>query len=262
MNKKVFFCVDSAECIFTAIYDAWSSRFGHDNIEIRVLTEENQGNMELFCEYIYVLEEEEKVKKVIKAIKDKISARALEIVLTAACSCDSDKADDIYRFLILGFSMGNKILDYTTHDVVLKIFNMNRNVGNETHHYKGFARFIEIENKILLGKITPKNDIIRLLAPHFSDRLGLENFIIYDEFRKTAIIHRSGYPWVYTNADDLDLDSFSKGTKEEIEFSKLWKTFFNTIAIEERKNPKLQRNNIPLRFRGNMLEFNTSTVDE
>lgn len=262
MTKKVFFCADSAESIFTAIYDAWSSRYGHNNIEIRALSEENQGNMELFCEYIYVKEEEEKVRKVIKAIREKISAHALDIVLNAACSCEADKADAIYRFLILGFSMGKNILDYTNHDVVLKIFNMNRNVGNETHHYKGFARFMEIENKILLGKITPKNDIIRLLAPHFSDRLGMENFIIYDENRRTAIIHRSGYPWVYTNADDFNIDSFSEGTKEEIEFSKLWKTFFDTIAIEERKNPRLQRNNIPLRYRGNMLEFNTGSNDE
>jgi len=90
----------------------------------------------------------------------------------------------------------------------------------------------------------------------------MENFIIYDENRRTAIIHRSGYPWVYTNADDFNIDSFSEGTKEEIEFSKLWKTFFDTIAIEERKNPRLQRNNIPLRYRGNMLEFNTGSNDE
>ncbi|MFV0342212.1 MAG: TIGR03915 family putative DNA repair protein [Anaerocolumna sp.] len=255
MNKKVFYCTDRAESIFTAIYDAWSSRYGHDNIEIRVLNHENQGNMELFCEYIYVTEEEEKVTKVIKAIKEKISPRGLEVVLSATCSCDPEKGDAIYRFLILGFSMGHKILDYTTHDVVLKIFNMNRNVSNETHHYKGFARFIEIEEKILLGKITPKNDIIRLLAPHFTDRLGMENFIIYDENRKTAIIHKSGYPWVYTNAEDLDLSSFSKGSKEEVLFSNLWKTFFHTIAIEERNNLKLQRNNIPLRYRNNMLEF-------
>lgn len=262
MNKKIFFCVDSAESIFTAIYDAWSSRFGHNNIEIKVLSADNQGNMELFCEYIYVLEDEEKVKKVIKTIRDKISAQGLEVVLKAACSCDVDKADAIYRFLIIGFAMGKSVLDYTTHEAVLKIFNMNRNVGNETHHYLGFTRFMEIENKILIGKVTPKNDIIRLMAPHFADRLGMENFIIYDENRKTAIVYRSGYPWVYTNAEDFDLDVFSDGTKEQLEFEKLWKTFFDTIAISERKNPKLQRNNIPFRYRNDMLEFNTKSEDE
>lgn len=254
--------MDSAESIFTAIYDAWNSKFGHNNIEIRVLSGENEGNLELFCEYIYVGEEEEKVSKVMKAVENKISSQALEIILTATCSCEMDKADAIYRFLILGFSMGRSVVDYTSNDIVLKIFNINRNIGNETHHFKGFIRFTEIENKILLGKITPKNDIIRLLAPHFSDRLGLENFILFDEKRKTAIIHRSGYPWVYTNAEDFNISSFSRETKEEIEFAKLWKTFFNTIAIEERKNPKLQRSNIPLRFRENMLEFATTSNDE
>ena len=35
----------------------------------------------------------------------------------------------------------------------------------------------------------------------------------------------------------------------------LWKTFYQAIAIEERKNPKLQRNMMPLRYREYMTEF-------
>lgn len=262
MNKKILYCVDSAEGILSAIYDAWSLKCGHNNVEIRVLTDDYEDNMELFCDYIYPKEDSEKVEKVIKAVKEKISSQALEMILNATCSCDLGKADAIYRFMILGFSIGKHVIDYTTHDAVLKIFNMNRNINNEAHHYKGFLRFMEIENRILLGKINPKNDIIRIIAPHFADRLGMENFIIYDEKRNTAIIHRSGYPWVYTSANDLNLDSFSKKTREEMEFSKLWKVFFESIAIDERKNPKLQRNNLPLRFRDNMLEFTARNTDE
>ena len=43
--------------------------------------------------------------------------------------------------------------------------------------------------------------------------------------------------------------------KEEKEWEKLWKTFFTTIAIEQRKNPDCQRNHLPLRFRLLMTEF-------
>jgi len=259
-NKKIFICEDCIEGIFTAIYDAWCSRYGHDNIRIQLQTCEGEGSsMELFSEYITVEANEEKTRKVARSIQEKISEEAYDMVCHAALSGAEEKADNIYRFLILGFSMGSKVVDHLSNDVVMNIFNLNRNVSNEVHHFLGFLRFTESNGNILLAKISPKNDVLRLIAPHFSDRLGLENFIIYDEKRKTAIMHRSGLSWMYTIADNLNVDKFKEQSEQEEEFQLLWKTFFETIAINERKNAKLQRNNLPKRFRENMTEFNTNT---
>jgi hypothetical protein len=38
-------------------------------------------------------------------------------------------------------------------------------------------------------------------------------------------------------------------------YKKLWKSFFNSIAIKERENLKLQRQHCPLRRRKYMTEF-------
>ena len=259
MNKKIFLCYDSIEGIFTAIYDAWSSRYGHDNIRIQVQnSEESNFNMELFSEYIHVVESAEKTEKVAKAIREKISQEAFDMVCRVVFSDDLQKGDMIYRFLILGFSMGSKVVNCLSNDAVLNIFNLNRNISNEAHHFLCFVRFKEIRNHILLSKIKPKNDILRLIAPHFSNRLNTENFVIYDEKRKTAVIHRSGYSWIFVSADEFDLDKFEELSEQEEKFQMLWKTFFDSIAIKERKNDKLQKNNLPLRFRSNMLEFSDS----
>lgn len=256
-NKRIYTCEDSAEGIFTAIYDAWSSRYGHEYNRIEVsMDHENGRNMELFSEYIYVKTDEEKVLKVAKAIKEKISMEAYDMVCHGIWSENAEKADIVYRFLILGFSMGAKVVNHLGNDTVMSLFEMNRNVSNEVHHYLGFLRFKEINNRILLAKINPKNDIVRLIAPHFSDRLSNENFIIYDEKRKTFIIHKAGYPWIYTIGDHLNLDNIENLSDAEEDFQSLWKTFFETIGIEARINHKLQRNNLPLRFRNHMTEFN------
>jgi probable DNA metabolism protein len=256
-TKKIYICEDTVEGIFTAIYDAWSSRYGHDNIYIEVQTATGEGyTMELFSEYINVKTDDGKAEKVAVSIRNKISLEAYEMVCNAAWSDTEGKGDTIYRFLILGFAMGNKVVDYLSNDVVMNIFAMNRNVGNEAHHILGFLRFKQTKGNILLAKLRPRNDILLLIAPHFADRFGTENFIIYDEKRKSAILHRSGYSWVYTNADNLNLDLLDDLSDQEKEFQILWKTFFETIAIEERKNPGLQRNNMPKRFRSNMTEFN------
>ena len=42
---------------------------------------------------------------------------------------------------------------------------------------------------------------------------------------------------------------------EEDTYGALWKIFHRKIAITERENAALQRNNLPLRFRPYMTEF-------
>lgn len=256
MTKRIYVCRDNIEGILSGIYDAWSSRYGHDNIKIQVKASNDGGDtLELFSEYIDVLEDQEKAMKVVRAIIDKISEEAYDIVRKAVCSCDRDKGDIIYRFLILGFHIGSKVTQYLGNDSVMRIFSLNRNVNNEVHYFLGFVRFTEIEYGILYSKINPKNDVIRLIAPHFSDRMNAENFIIVDEHRETAIVHRSGYPWVYTYGAELNVDRLKNYSEQEDEYRNLWKTFFDSISIKERENYRLQNNNLPKRFRSNMLEF-------
>ena len=61
--------------------------------------------------------------------------------------------------------------------------------------------------------------------------------------------------WFYTYADLLDLEKIKEMTEKEQNIDNLWKAFFNSVSIKERENKGLQRNNLPLRFRGNMPEF-------
>ncbi|MGI5880927.1 MAG: DUF4130 domain-containing protein [Syntrophomonadaceae bacterium] len=38
-------------------------------------------------------------------------------------------------------------------------------------------------------------------------------------------------------------------------YQELWKLYFNRIAIDSRRNPKLQTQFVPIRYRKNLLEF-------
>ena len=41
----------------------------------------------------------------------------------------------------------------------------------------------------------------------------------------------------------------------ELRYQELFRLFYHTIAIQERKNDKLQKGMLPLRFREYMVEF-------
>jgi len=254
-TKKIFQCKNSMDGIFTAIYEAWSSGYGHDNVMIEELCEKNDySNMQLFSEYITVNTDMEKALKVSRSIKQKISEEAFEIVCRVALSDYRQKGDLIYRFLILGFRIGRDIVNHISNDVVNQMLKINRNVGNEVHHFLGFLRFSQLENNILFSVIHPKNNIISLLAPHFADRLPQEKFIIFDGGRNICALHLPGRPWIISDIPEANPDMVYK-LKNYDNYKDLWKIFFENIAIKERINLKLQRNNLPLRYRKDMTEF-------
>lgn len=254
--KRIYQCRDDLNSILTGVYDAWDSGLGHDNVQLEI---ENTGNMELFTEYIQVNEDEKKVEKVIRSIKKKLSEEVFAYVYKSAMSYEGDKADAIYRFLVVAFKAGPRVIGHLGNPSVCRVFELTRNVSNEIHLLLGFIRFNELDSKILLAKIQPKNNVLSMIAPHFADRLSGENWIIFDENRKIAVIHKRLEGWILVNGIADKIESLTELSEDELGYQKLWSVFFNTIAIKERTNEKLQKQLLPLRYRKNMVEFQEET---
>lgn len=247
----VFICNDETDDVWCAIYDAWMSRLGHKNVRI----EPSDYTPQLFCDYQPVVSTPEKARKVVMTIREKLSESLFEHVYKAALSQDRYRADKIYRFLILAFHYGVKVLDMMAEEAVFEVYNMVRNLGFELEHLKGFTRFSETREQVLLGKIGPKNDLTVLLAAHFADRLSGENWILYDEPRQKAAVHQADRGWVIVKTDSGEWEQRLNQTTDEEEYRQLWRAFHEHIAIKERTNRRCQMNMLPLRFRPYMLEF-------
>jgi probable DNA metabolism protein len=218
------------------------------------------SNIELFAEYVVVDTDLELSMKVARSIRNKISEEVYQMVCHVALSDYTGKADLIYRFLILGFAVGPSIVEHLSNEVVNRMSKINKNVWNESHHLMGFVRFSEQANGVLTSIIHPKNNVLTLLAPHFADRLPKERFLIYDENRKLAALHHPGAPWILAEVPELDQDRVREVSGLEDQYRELWLTFFDHISIKERENYKLQRNNLPIRFRKDITEFNRTMV--
>lgn len=251
-NIHIYVCEDQVESIFTAIYDAWASGYGHEFNRVVVGPVQNY---ELFSEYITVSADPEKSRKVTESIKKKIGSEAYKGVYYMAISNLPEKGENIYRFLILGFKFGARVMDYLSNDYVSKVTKNITTVWREVHHYLEFVRFSELSNGILLSHIRPKNDVLTLVAPHFADRLQQENFMIIDEGRKLAAVHPALKPWFLVSLNMIDPKALNEHSSKEETMSSAWCIFVDSIAIKERVNYELQRNMLPLRFREYMPEF-------
>lgn len=259
MNKRyVFICEDSLEGIFSGVYTAWESRVGHGNVELRTWEE---NNLELFCEYRGVDTDLEKAEKVMRTLKTRLGDGITECICYAAASCDKDKATAIYRTLVdclstYGASFGKKILENRKNPWVRKVLELHRNVWNEYHHYLGFLRFRQMKGNILFSSISPKNDVLLLFQEHFGDRYASEYWIIYDDVRGKALVHAPHKPCGIYAGDREQLDHLSKEDDVEEDYEILFQSFCGSISIKERENPKLQKQNLPYRYREHMVEFN------
>ena len=204
---------------------------------------------------VVVTTEPNKARQVLEAVRQKISEEALEAAYGAYLCEDNNtlqgKWVSIFRYIILGFKVGNAVYRYENEDCVRHVRSMASKTFRESHLLKGFVRFKETKNGFLFSEISPTNNVLTLLAEHFSDRLKLEHWVIFDKSRHIAAVY---------NADTFEIREVGEVlpvemTELEAYYEKLFVTFFNTITIENRVNPKLQTQLLPKKFRKNMPEF-------
>ncbi|MEY8329282.1 TIGR03915 family putative DNA repair protein [Lachnospiraceae bacterium 48-33] len=267
MKKIVILCENSIESMLTAIYDGFvikNERFAgvkknlpeyQNNIEIRPL--ENY-EYEMFAEYITVKTDEEKAEKTVYAIRKKLGEKVWHTTLRAICHFDNNRGTQVFHFLVRGFRMGSKVIDMLYDTYVISVMELSRKTANEAHYFVQFIRFEEM-NHILYSRIEPKCNVLPLIAEHFSERFPNEDFIIYDVVKKLSVVHKKYEKCFFVRDSEITL-SESDNIKNELaeesnDYGMLWKTYFDSIAIEQRKNRNCQRNMLPLWYRKNMIEF-------
>lgn len=248
---KIFLCGNSTEGILSGVYDAWASGLGHRNVRLAI---KGSQDMELFAEYAEVEENREKAEKVMRTLKRRLCADDFQAVYQALLAADADRADPVYRVIVLGMYLRKRVLDALEHPDVCRVFELSRKVGNEAHRYIQFLRFRELENGALYAEISPENEVLPLIGEHFADRFPREHFLIYDNRRRIALFHAAGRAWMLMELPegvDAAKLRFSQG---ESEISESWQAFFDAVAIRERQNRNLQKQFLPLKFRAYMTE--------
>lgn len=245
-RKRVYVCEDSLEGILTAVYEAYQSRYGHRYIQI---SEGNYTELDFFSDYMEIKTDYEKAERVARSIRHKISYESWKIIMYASMCARDGKGQDIYRFLNFGYEMGGKVVDCLGEEHIRRVLFDKKTVSRELDRMRGFTRFLELKDGSLFARIGPKNNLVPLLAPHFADRFPEERWILYDVNRKLSAMHEPQMGWFLTE-DEIQEDVINSVlSNEEKKMESCWKTFFDTIGIEARRNPKLQQQMLPKYYR-------------
>lgn len=139
------------------------------------------------------------------------------------------------------------------HPVVIEINRLHQKVCKEAHRINMFVRFQKTVEGSYYASFAPMYDVLPLCIPHFCDRFAGQLWIIYDLKRNYGFLYdrknvsRVVFDELKVNVLNGQLHPTLLAEDEKL-FQQLWKQYYKSICIEERKNDRVHRQFLPRRF--------------
>ncbi len=191
-----------------------------------------------------------KARRVEQLISSRIGAPVLRFLRRAFLTCLPQKEVHMLRFVRLAYRKGPGVVSMLSDGTVYALHKAVRFLGSEVERYKGFVRFSDCGG-VLVSTIQPKNYVLPFLGLHFRVRFPGEKFLIYDESHHMLCACSDGRFWV---SDSTDIEQ-PEASGEEENYRRLWRAFYDAIAIKERENSRCRMGHMPKRYWHCMTEM-------
>lgn len=244
--NKVYLYDGSFDGLLTIVFDC----FVNKTIPLNVHPINNY-KINLLEETVEIKTDFEKSQRIFNGVVKNISYKTLYNSYHAFLANDDSKEINILKYLLDGFIVGQKINTMLSVDYVLNVYLLRKKMLSESHGFKGLVRFIDIGNNVFYSSIHPTHNVLEDLGHHFVNRLPNQNFIIHDKNRNIAFFYNTKE---YKIINDFSFD-IADLSQEEKDYQNLWKAFFKTISIKERKNPKVQMEFMPKKYWKDLIEM-------
>lgn len=231
----------SFEGLLTAVFDAYFRRVWPE----RLLQPEEVAP--LFAEEDHrVAADPQKSARVWAGLQKKAPHEACNMISLAWLSEAPGVDMMLMRYMRRVFDSG-AYADFTDPDT-LKIKQLAAKVSNDRTRLLQFTRFQKGGDGTFFAPVSPRYNVLPLVVEWFRDRFRDQQWIIYDIDRKY------GYLYDLKDVTEITMPDFT-GTvdpsvlaPDEHLFQESWRQYIRSMAIEQRINPRLQRQYMPRRF--------------
>jgi probable DNA metabolism protein len=197
----------------------------------------------LLAETVRVRTDAARAEHISRDVCELISRGALRRAFRAFLSEEDGAEYHIYRYLRLGWEMGAGVDARLGDEHVHAVHGMSRRTGCEAYRMQGLLRFRQLEGGLYYAPMRTQCDVLCLVARHFLGRMGDQDWMIHDLAREQAALSRGGA------LDFITLPEFDSRLSEREKLCQgMWRDYFRTIAVSERRNPRLQKSFMPMRY--------------
>jgi probable DNA metabolism protein len=244
----VFSFDNTFEGLLTVVFESYQRRQFPDEI----LTGEGSQPV-LFASTITIETDDRKAERVWKGIvshSSKVNAHRIYRVFLAGMPDTPMLLVKYIRFVI--DSTKNEETNFS-EPVVVEFNKLHQKVCKEAHRIQMFVRFQKTVEGSYYASFAPMYDVLPLCIPHFRDRYANQPWIIYDLKRNYGFwydlknVSRVVFDDLKVNLQNGQLHSSLLAEDEKL-FQQLWKQYYHSICIQERKNDKVHRQLLPKRF--------------
>ena len=245
----VLFVYDKTfEGLLTAVFDAYFRKSFPD-----MLLSEGEALPLFYDEFFMVTTDEEKAGRVWRGLQKKLSASALSAITWCWLSELPEVGMLLFRYIRKAIDAPRSIETNFGDPDVLELSKIWKRVDWERLRMFQFVRFQKAADGTFFAAFEPQHNALPLTIEHFKDRFADQRWLLYDLKREY------GYYYDLKEATEVrfeekDAHLLSGLLGEELMdadeklFQQMWKTYFKSIAIKERLNPKLHRQHMPARF--------------
>lgn len=243
------FCYDKTfEGLLTCIFEAYSQK------DFPELLLPIGAPLPLFCDHHFtVVTDTAKADRVWQSLPRRLSSSAIREIHYCWLSELSDIDLNIFRYIRKAIDAGNGYEGNFADADVLQLAHVYKKVSYEAHRLLQFARFQKTADGTYFAPMEPEFNTLPLAVHHFKDRFADQKFIIYDMHRHYGFYYDLHTTTEVTLTDDARLVtdgilSADIADADEPKYRQLWQSYYHTIAIKERLNPRKQRQDMPVRY--------------
>jgi probable DNA metabolism protein len=208
-------------------------------------------------EQLTVETDERKSTRVWEGLRKRLSSTALSL-LTWCWLSDIDGVDTLlFRYIRKAIDSPTSIETNFADDDVLTLSKIWKKVSWERLRIMQFLRFQKAADGTYFAAIEPRHNALPLTIGHFADRFSDQRWLIYDIKRRYGFYHDNGKVEQVTFDNEVNdgLVHLTTGwldedliAEDELMWQRLWQTYFKSVAIKERLNPRKHRQDMPIRY--------------
>lgn len=206
---------------------------------------------DLFAEVVTVATDPARAGELLTAVRSRLSAQTPGNLRHAWLSEAPGVELALYRYLACGWQVGRRLDAHLARPEVAEVQRLALRVRREAHRLLGLVRFRQTDDGLFYAPLEPDHFVLPLIAGHFAARLAGQRWLIHDRRRHCGILC-DGKSWVLA---DLELHAEPDNSADERVWQGLWRQFFRHIVIAERRNPRQQRQCMPMKYWKYLVEM-------
>ena len=199
--------------------------------------------------FIEIPENLDDASRVDKRLKGVLSSNNYNWLTRAIKSGNEDKLSVIFNYVIEILKVQKDITDNFSNQHIFRYYRLISALSLEVHRFLGFIRFTKTDEGIYYACFSPDNDIGTLILPHFIARYKAMPFILHD-IKHDVVIGYNGNEYKVVN------QKISKLKIDSDDIPKLFKAYYQTVKLEDRKKLKTMAGFMPRRYHKFMPEKN------